>query len=453
LFLLAVLALNADAQSAFLPKRNTLKKFHGRGGTILPRGPRYEAAETRSSDARVEQIRASAPGVNDVAAQSAGWQATSGSCVHSARDRINAITAELQAIQAKVQQYYNNELACGLNSACASYWAEQAVAEAFKALQLGKEAAALSYQAEAEELACRTVQGGFGQPVRPAGLTYQALAQRFNIALEDAVPSYAGASREPLHGFGSAALEQFLSGLDQDGMLNEGGRGLGPIARDYAGVAGAAGVLAGRIQAGKDLAGKRARDFDDPDQAAQDEYLRINYEELGPKYAALAQERRRKADTLADKVLAAAPALPLPLDEPPIWRTPETAEDGGESLLAKLKQGLAEEAQDRFEDWLSEGLGMREKALIGIAKIDKSVFEGVNEMAAALPKAVAELGSATLEHPNIDRLQNRLDDFYREVQKVSSEQLSAITGLPSNPEDAMKSGLRSFFDRVLGVGE
>jgi len=135
-----------------MPKHGRRKK-HNDGGFIgaarLTLGPRYSKPDgPPAADQVPGAIAASDPNSpNSIAAQSLGFQSNCGQDIKSRADALNAqiagYQAQLNAILAKVKQDYANELACGGSPSCTLNWANQAVADASKAIPISAQVAAL----------------------------------------------------------------------------------------------------------------------------------------------------------------------------------------------------------------------------------------------------------------------------------------------------------------------
>lgn len=435
----------AELSAGFLPKRRPTHRPKRGGAVIMQRGPSYSPATTSVNDLQSVQnlIQQSKPGVNDIAVQAAGLSTGTGDSCAGPQARVASITAELYNILAQLQAAQAAISGCGINASCISYWGNRAIA-------LGNQAA--SYQGELSSLAaqlqaCQSQGGGGvagGAQVNPPGLTYANLAKRFKVPLKGGGLGGGGGS---FGDFSSPAFDALLDDVNNGRIPDYDGRQSkqNQAYKAFLNASAAASAIGGRVEAGRAYAGKPAKDFDDPQAAAQQEYLRINYDVLGAKYEGLARERSAKADAYAQSVLSNPPTLPLPDDKPPLFKL-----DG--ELIEGVRSEFKGQLEGSAEEYLEEGASTRTKALISIVKIEKTMFEGLAEMAEALPKALAQMGSASLESGDIDAAISKADAVGFSTLKASQEEVSDLVGFNPNPENQSKDAVKNWIKKQMGVG-
>ncbi len=426
LFLFVAHTLSAG----FLPTRRTPKRPPKQGGAaILQRGPSYSPASvgTFSPEEVQQQIDASKPGVNDIAVQAVGLGG-GGNCDTSSINRLAAITAEANAILVQLNAARAALAGCGLNVSCATTWGNRAIVLGNQATALANEALALQGAVAAAQacLAKGGGGGGVGLKANPPGLTYTNFAKRLGVPLGG--PGPAGAT------VGSSVLERLQDDVEHGRIPDYDGRGARPAKAlsAYQRSLRATAQLAPKLEAGRKLAGKPARDFDDPRAAAEHEYLRINYEVLGPKYAALAKERSERADAFADQALAAETPLPLPSEQPP-----SIVAEAGKAFAEGLQglgqdphvQAMAEQVKsdlgEKFEELLQQ-MGVK-KELISIVKIQAAVGEQ-RHLTDDLHAAIGELGSLSRSTEKQEALLGKLDAYFDHVQEVTQDEVKAWFG-------------------------
>jgi hypothetical protein len=417
-----------ELSAGFLPKRRAVRRpFKHDGAAILQRGPSYAPASVGSTEGVQNLIQQSKPGINDIALQVAGLGG--GNCDTSALSQLRSIEAQLLNILAQLQAAQIALSGCGLDAGCVVYWGNRAITLGNQATVIGAQAQALLPAAQAAA-ACQAQGGGSGGgQASPPGLTYENLARRFSVPLKGG----AGSSGS-LGGFSSPVLDQLAEDVengripDYDGRQKAQSKALGAYQKALQASVG----LGRKVEAGKAFANKPARDFSDPTAAAQQEYLRINYEVLGPKYKALAEGRSEKADAYAKEVLASAPSVPLPSEEAAVIKVPEVADFqaiGAGILQDPHVQEMAEQVKgdlgEAFEGML-EKMGVK-KELISILKIDAAVAES-RHLIPDLHAAVREMGSASLSTQSNDNLQQKLGAYFEHVKTVTKDEAKAWFG-------------------------
>jgi len=211
------------------------------------------------------------------------------------------------------------------------------------------------------------------------------------------------------------AYQQLLTLAQQGQYADFDGRGAGlnKALGAYAGAASQALQMGSSMEAGRELAGKDL-DYSNPVKAAQEEYLKIDYSVLGPKYDKLVDGRAQAADEVASQALASvAPPAPFPDAGPALIDAAEAPED--ESLIDK--------ATDSLFDGMKEGsdLSPKAKALDKILDITSAVGQQRN-LVGSLLEAANEMGSASQSTESTDKLLGQLDQYSSKVEQSLGEQ-------------------------------
>jgi hypothetical protein len=402
------------------------------GGAVYQTGPTYGAGDERSSgpptaDQVPAMINAGAPdSPNEIAAQDLGSQ---GNCDKSAQGQYNSLLAQLQALEAKVQAEVSAEEACGGNAlqraACVTAHGNNVIAYGNQALVLAPQiqAAAAAAAQAAQNCQGNSATSTQAQATVPA-MSWAALAARYNIPLKGGDEGGA---------FNAGSAFQQLQTLAQEGEFADfdgRGEGMGQALSGYEDAAGRALQMGPNIEAGRALAGTDT-DYSNPAEAAQEEYLKINYKELGSKYDELAEGRSTAANNVADQALAAvAPPAPLP-DDQGAAEVP-SADAGDPSLLdqavdsaeGKLSDYVKDKAIDAFTSLNPDQEGM--KNVIGIMD---ATLSSTNNMFNSLMGAVQEMGSTSMSTAKTDDLLNTIDQGNDKVKDAAEDGAKYATGL------------------------
>ncbi len=433
------------ASAPFLPKKSKTRKPNISDGarSYSTRTYGYTATDPgKPSEGEVMQaIQESKPGSpNEVAQQAMGL---SQPCPQTALAALQAIKAQLDAILAKVQQDYYNQLACGLNVSCALYWANQAIADASSAAALGAQAESLAAQAMAEA-ACAS---SSSVQATPPGITLDRLMGRLGATYKDG-------SRPGLgYGSGSASMNlanfggAFQQLMNADADLRQAlGSSNFEAMHAWAGKAYDANAAKARLDAAQaaseGISKKEAKA--DPAQAAAKEYWGINYKELGPKYAALAEQSHAQADQVAQQALShdwPVDENSRVKDEPGLW-------DKGVAVAGKVlndaKDQAIDEAKDSLKDKFKEGvqsalesvIGEKSaEAMIGVVEIEQGVIERTQDILNDLKGAMGELGSASTSSPKTEALLAKIDEHLQTTWKDASDKSKDVLGFKDQDDD------------------
>jgi hypothetical protein len=406
------------------------------GGAVFQTGPTYGAGDERSSGAPTADqvpgmINAGAPdSPNEIAAQDLGAQ---GNCDKSAQGQYNSLLSQLQALEAKIQAEANAEAACGgtalQRAACVTTHANNAIVYGNQALALAPqiEAAAAAAAQAAQNCQGNSATSSQAQATVPA-MSWAALAARYGIPVKGGPESGA---------FNEGSAFQQLQTLAQEGEFADfdgRGEGMGQALNDYENAAGRALQMGPNVEAGRQLAGTDT-DYSNPAEAAQEEYLKINYKELGPKYDELAAGRSTAANNVADQALAtvSAPA-PLPDDQ----GAPEvpSVDAGAPSLLdqavdagqEKLTDYVKDKAIDAFasldpdKEAMEKTIGIADSVLTGT----RNMLDGV--VAAAWETAGTQYTGAT------DQLLQTMDADHHTEGEKAKDGFKYVTGLSGSDE-------------------
>lgn len=418
--------------AGFMPKRRKPHKPPQQGGAaqgVYQRGPQYSAPSAAPTNTQAVQdlIQASKPGLNDIAVQAAGLGG-GGNCDGSALTRMNTLLAQAQEAVAKSASATHSAAGCGIDPACYSYWENLSLSYARQAFDLTAQIAALVPAAQAYQACMAQGSGanGAGLQANPPGLTYANLAKRLGAPLQGG-----GGVLSPARSPTLDLLEQSVQqgGIpDYDGAQKAQNKALASYRHSLL----ASAAMGRKVQAGRAFAGKPVQHFDDPDQAAQHEYLRINYEVLGPKYEALAQQRSDKADAYAQAVLNDPPELPLPSEQPAVIQMDpsQSVSIGGAGLSQDPHvQAMADTVKGDLSGTFEKLLGQMgvQKELISIMKIETAVGES-RDLTGDLQAALAEMGSAGQGTQRIDDLQQKLGDYFEHVKQVTQDESKAYFG-------------------------
>lgn len=398
----------------------------------LSRGPQYSAGNARpSSSDVVNYIGMSQPNSpNEVAAQDTGQGGGCGAGIqqqlNALNSQVSALKAQLNAILAKVQAEYAAELACSgppaARAACALTHANNALNYANQSIPIAAQLQGLAGQysaLQAKAQSCGGSGGGGSQASLPA-VTLASVMQRYNIPVKGALASSSG-------NLGGEALQQ-LETLDEQGeAANWDGRatGMANAMGGYRAAATRVALMAGPVEAGRQLVGKDIT-YGNPAKAAEQEYLKINYKELGPKYEALAQERSQAADKVATETLntISAPA-PFPATGPPEVPAPE----------ASVLDGLKEKGEEKLTDYIKDkawdaftSLNPEQEGMKKAGAIMNAALEGQRDLFAGLQAAVAEMGSASLSTSKMEDLQATLAKNNDNVEEKAKDGFKYVTG-------------------------
>lgn len=421
------------------PNKNKRKKRNPDfvGNRIMPRGPQYSQPDAPPPAEHIPNlIQASNPtSPNSVAAQSLGMGGGDCSSIESQaqamKAQIDALNAKLAGLLAKQRAALASQIACGANPSCAIFYAnqglgyaQQAGVEAAKVLPLVGQMQALQGKAAS----CKASGGGAGgAQALPPGVTLQNVANRFGAA-----GNMGGGAGRAQAGPG-LALQQLQELADQGEDADWDGRGTGRKVNQalskYGSASKRASYVGRRVQAGKVVARNPDLRYSSAGERAQGEYLKINYKELGPKYEALAQERREAANGVADQVLGGlSPAVPAPdLQGGTEIKINESQAINLGGAGAGVMDELKDEAKSRLEDEAKEaffGALPQGAALQRIVEIDQSVMAAW-DLRDDLMAALNEIGSGSLSTVKTDELMAKLGGYWDNVRDTTFSQDTA----------------------------
>jgi hypothetical protein len=216
-------------------------------------------------------------------------------------------------------------------------------------------------------------------------------------------------------------LEKLASegeGADWDGRHS--GEKLAKAMSHYGDASKRASHVGRLVHAGREAANSKLR-YDDPGDVAQNEYLKINYKELGPKYEALAEERHQAADNVAAQALNSL-SSPAPLPDM----------EGGSEIKVDESKAVDLGGAGAYVDKAGESLGEGMKdALVGKLSLQWQSLEKIVEIDMAVGKAwdlrgelsdaLHEMGSLSQSTVATDKLLASLSKYFGDVKDAAFE--------------------------------